>query len=229
MVNCRELSWPDPAIPSVSTDRQIIERSRADPAIFAELYDRHHRLVHRYAARRTNQEVADDLLSETFLVAFEQRARFDPSRGEAQAWLLGIATTLLKKHRRVEDREWRSFTAADAASSTEDNDFTVDVESRLDAYAQMRGLRNAVNSLNKGDRDALLLYAWGDLDYEGVASALGIPVGTVRSRLNRARKKLQRTRSRLEAEVRTQPASPRETPGLETADGRDRTSAPRAR
>ena len=211
----------------MSTDRQIIERSRADPAAFAELYDRHHRLVHRYAARRTNQETADDVLSETFLVAFEQRGRFDPSRGEAQAWLLGIATTLLKKHRRVEEREWRSFTAADAASSTEDNEFTGDVESRLDAYAQMRRLRSAVNGLAKGDRDALLLYAWGDLDYEGVASALGIPVGTVRSRLNRARKKLQRTTSRLESQL--QPKPPHEISGLETADERDRTSAPRAR
>ncbi|WP_219819395.1 RNA polymerase sigma factor [Pseudoclavibacter sp. AY1F1] len=210
----------------MSTDSQIIERSRADPAAFAELYDRHHRLVHRYAARRTNQEIADDLLSETFLVAFEQRGRFDPTKGEPQAWLLGIATTLLKKHRRVEEREWRNFTAADAASSIEDHDFTRDAESRLDAYAQVRRLRTAVNALAKGDRDALLLYAWGDLDYEGVAAALGIPIGTVRSRLNRARRKLQRAKTRLEPQPH--PERPQNITGLETDDGRDRASASRA-
>ncbi|WP_394255282.1 RNA polymerase sigma factor [Pseudoclavibacter helvolus] len=209
----------------MSTDNQIIERSRAEPAAFAELCDRHYRLVHRYAARRTNAEVADDVMSETFLVAFEQRSRFDTARGEVKSWLLGIATTLLKKHWRLEAREWRSFTASDAAALTENRDFTADAEARVDAGARMRRLGWAVASLSKGDRDALLLYALGDLDYEGVASALGIPVGTVRSRLNRARKKLQRATESQESRR----ASTQATSGLETRDGRDRTAAPSAR
>lgn len=130
----------------MSTDNQIIERSRAEPAAFAELYDRHYRLVHRYAARRTNAEVADDVMSETFLVAFEQRSRFDTARGEVKSWLLGIATTLLKKHWRLEAREWRSFTASDAAALTENRDFTADAEARVDAGARMRRLGWAVAS-----------------------------------------------------------------------------------
>ncbi|PPG33369.1 RNA polymerase subunit sigma-70 [Pseudoclavibacter sp. RFBB5] len=213
------------AIPVVSTDIQIIERSRVQPAAFAELYDRHSRLVHRYAARRTNEQIADDVMSETFLVAFEQRVRFDTTRGEVRAWLLGIATTLLKKHRRVEAREWRSFTASDAAALAEHRDFTPDAEARLDAGARMRSLGSAVASLSKGDRDALLLYALGDLDYEGVAAALGIPIGTVRSRLNRARRKLQRATELQESRR----ANAQAAHGLETRDGRDRTAAPSAR
>ncbi|WP_424467842.1 RNA polymerase sigma factor [Pseudoclavibacter helvolus] len=209
----------------MSTDSQIIERSRAEPAAFAELYDRHHRLVHRYAARRTNAEIADDVMSETFLVAFEQRSRFDTTRGEVRSWLLGIATTLLRKHRRLEAREWRSFTAADAAAAAEDGDFTSAAEARLDAGARMRNLGGAIASLSKGDRDALLLYALGELDYEGVAAALGIPVGTVRSRLNRARRKLQRA---TELQERRHPRGQAAT-GLETSNGRDRSAAPSAR
>lgn len=174
----RELFSPDPAIPVVSTDNQIIERSRAEPAAFAELYDRHYRLVHRYAARRTNAEVADDVMSETFLVAFEQRSRFDTARGEVKSWLLGIATTLLKKHWRLEAREWRSFTASDAAALTENRDFTADAEARVDAGARMRRLGWAVASLSNGDRDALL---------ERAARARGAKSGSARPTADRAK------------------------------------------
>lgn len=179
----------------MSTDNEIIARSRAAPAAFAELHERHHLLIHRYVARRTNSAIADDVMSETFLVAFEERGRFDAARGEVRSWLLGIATTLLKKHRRVEAQEWRNFTAV-AASSGNAFDSIADTDSRLDADSRVRGLSQAILALSRGDRDVLLLYAWGDLDYGGVAQALGIPVGTVRSRLNRARRQLQRATER---------------------------------
>jgi RNA polymerase sigma-70 factor (ECF subfamily) len=174
----------------VSTDGEIISASLTAPERFGELYDRHARTVHRYAARRTSAQIADDVMAETFLVAFEKRGSFDDVQTDARPWLLGIATLLLRKHARLEARAWKGLVAADAASILV-ADPVADHGERLDAAAAIRRLAGAVRRLRDGDRDALLLYAWGDLDYEGVAAALGIPIGTVRSRLNRARTKLR--------------------------------------
>jgi RNA polymerase sigma-70 factor (ECF subfamily) len=172
----------------VSTDNEIIERSRQSPGAFAEVFDRHARTVHRYAARRLDAGAADDVMSETFLVAFERRSAFDGSH-DALPWLLGIATNLIKKHARLEARAWKGLVASDLGRV--DIDAIEQAAARLDASAAARRIGGALRRLPAGDRDALLLYAWGDLDYEGVASALGVPVGTVRSRLNRARRKLR--------------------------------------
>jgi len=189
----REPLGPDPAIPGVSdeTDGQLIRRSEEVPAVFAALFDRHHRTVHRYVSLRAGAAVGDDLMSETFLVAFEQRARFDPARGDARAWLLGIATVLLRKHARVEATAWRGMLASHLAEVLDDDAIEA-AASRIDAAQTVRGMSRALSRLPAGDRDVLLLHAWADLDYRGIAEALDIPVGTVRSRLNRARGKLRR-------------------------------------
>jgi RNA polymerase sigma factor (sigma-70 family) len=172
----------------VSTDNDIIQRSREAPGAFAELFDRHSRTVHRYATRRLDAGAADDVMSETFLVAFERRTVFDGS-ADALPWLLGIATNLIKKHARLEARAWKGLVASDLGRV--DTDAIEEAGARLDASAMARRIGGAIRRLPAGDRDALLLYAWGDLDYEGVASALDVPIGTVRSRLNRARRKLR--------------------------------------
>lgn len=80
----------------MSTDAEVIRESLTRPALFAELYDRHHAVIHRFVARRVDQDVADDLASETFLVAFESRKRFDQRRDDALPWLYGIVTNLLR-------------------------------------------------------------------------------------------------------------------------------------
>jgi len=180
----------------VSTDSEIIRRSRDSPAAFAELYDRHAAIIHRYASRRIG-EAADDIMSETFLVAFERRAAFDESATDARPWLYGIATTLLKKHRRQEARAWRGLVAGGAAEQADAVQRPTDgQDDRLDAELGIRRLAAAIRRMPARDRDALLLYAWGDLDYEGVARALEVPVGTVRSRLNRARRQLRQASGR---------------------------------
>ncbi|MEI9513700.1 sigma-70 family RNA polymerase sigma factor [Agromyces sp. CCNWLW213] len=173
----------------MSDDDEVLERSVDEPAVFAELFDRHSGMVHRYVARRIGVGVADDILSETFLVAFEQRERFDPSLGSARPWLLGIATLLMKRHARLEARAWRGMVAGTAAQIVPD---AIELANdRVDAARMSRKLAAALRSLPARDRDTLLLYAWGDLDYEGVAAALEVPVGTVRSRLNRVRRVLR--------------------------------------
>lgn len=155
------------------------------PAEFAQLYDRHAPAIHRFAARRAGPDVAEDLLSETFTVAFERRASYDLDRPDALPWLYGIVTTLLKRHRRVEARAWQSA-RVDPTSLVTEHDHEA-----LDAELAVRKLQGAILRMPVRDRDALLLYAWADLDYEGVARALDVPVGTVRSRLNRARRTLR--------------------------------------
>lgn len=174
----------------MSTDRDIIARSLEHPAAFAELYDRHAPRLHRFVARRIGPNAADDLMSETFLVAFERRGRFDGSRDEAMPWLYGIANTLLKKHARLEARAWRGLAAAHAATEPR-IDETDAVGDRIDAEAALGRLGRSISRMPRGERDALLLYALGDLDYAGVAQALQVPIGTVRSRLNRARQRLR--------------------------------------
>jgi len=174
----------------VSKDPEIIAASTGRPAAFAELYERHAVAVYRYAARRTDSGVADDIMSETFLVAFERRGNYDASFDSALPWLLGIATTLIHKHSRLEARAWRGMLASHHAASVS-IDQVERLEVRVDAEASVRRITAVLMRMRSGDRDALLLYAWEDLTYEQIAVALDIPVGTVRSRLNRTRRSLR--------------------------------------
>lgn len=173
----------------MSTDSDILRRSLGVPEAFGELFDRHARAVHRFAARRADAAAADDVLSETFLVAFERRAAFDHRSDDARPWLLGIATVLLRKRARLDALAWRGIAADFAATLAEDAVERSDA--RLDAGRLAADLRGRIERLPARDREALLLYAMGDLDYAGVALALDIPIGTVRSRLNRARRVLR--------------------------------------
>ena len=173
----------------MSTDNDVIERSRDDPGSFALLFDRHAPAVYRYASQRLGQDSAEDVMSETFLVAFEKRAAYDLAVVNARPWLLGIATRLMHKHVRLEARAWKGMVADLAAQLAPD--LIEQAGARMDAARLARRLRAALRDLSAPDRDTLLLYAWGDLDYAGVAAALEVPIGTVRSRLNRARRVLR--------------------------------------
>lgn len=174
----------------MSTDSDIIRRSLASPAAFAELFERHARVIGAFAARRVGSQAAEDVLSETMLVAFRRRRDFDGSWESAKPWLLGIASRVIKKHHAAEARQWRSFEAS-ASRGEHTSDGAIDrAGERTDAAAAVRALAPRIAGLAARDRETLLLYAWGDLTYEEVAVALGVPVGTVRSRLNRVRRKL---------------------------------------
>jgi RNA polymerase sigma-70 factor (ECF subfamily) len=174
----------------VSTDSDIIRRSLDSPAAFAELFDRHARVVGAFAARRVGSNAAEDVLSETMLVAFRRRQDFDHTWESAKPWLLGIASRVIKRHRADEARQWRSVEASVARDEHASDGAIEAAGERTDASAAVRALAPRIAALAARDRETLLLYAWGDLTYEEVAVALGVPVGTVRSRLNRVRRKL---------------------------------------
>jgi RNA polymerase sigma factor (sigma-70 family) len=170
-------------------DATLIERSWHEPEAFAALYDRHAGPIHRFAGRRLGDQLADDVVGETFLAAFRRRKRYDLRRADARPWLYGIAANVIGKHRRAEVRMLRAFarTGADPVAAGHADL----VDSRVCAAAVQRDLAAALAALTAGDRDVLLLIAWADLSYEETAAALGIPVGTVRSRLHRARRKVR--------------------------------------
>ncbi|HEY4464239.1 MAG TPA: RNA polymerase sigma factor [Streptosporangiaceae bacterium] len=180
-------------------DASLIAQSRHDPERFAALFDRHAGEVHRYLARRVGPDNADDLVAETFLIAFSQRDRYDVARQNARPWLYGIATKLVGRHRRNEVRFFRAIArsgadpaacagpvALHAAEPLADR-----VTERVAAERVRQQLAAALAGLRQGDRDVLLLVAAGGFDYQEVALALGIPVGTVSSRLARARRKVR--------------------------------------
>ena len=158
----------------MSIHGEIISRSLQQRlAAFAELYDRHERVVYRYAARRLGVSQADDITSETFLVAFTRREGFVGE--DARPWLLGIATRLMQRYARLEARAWKGMLASDLARVDVDQFEAADA--RLDAKSVARRLGRALALLPAGDRDALLLHTFGDLDYEGISQALSIPLG----------------------------------------------------
>ncbi|TMR09869.1 RNA polymerase sigma factor [Nonomuraea turkmeniaca] len=168
-------------------DAEVIEHARRDPAAFSTLFDRHAPELHRYVTRRLGDSLADDVVAETFLAAFRRLGRYDTAHRDARPWLYGIAANLIGKHRRAEVRAYRALARSGVDPVAES--YAERVESRVSARAAHRDLAGALAVLSPEDREVLLLIAWADLSYEGVARALGIPVGTVRSRLHRARRK----------------------------------------
>ena len=174
---------------AAADDAAVIESSWREPERFAVLFDRHAPHIHRYLARRAGREVAGDLVAETFLAAFAKRDRYDLSRADARPWLYGIATNLVGQHRRDEARQYRISQAAVAEPDVRGHAERVAAD--VTAQAMRPLLDAALAALPAGDRDVLLLIAWEQLTYQEVSQALAIPVGTVRSRLNRARTKVR--------------------------------------
>ena len=150
------------------------------PQRFHAVVDRHFDAVAAFLARRVGPDAAQDLAQEVFVTAFRKRRRFDARYDSARPWLLGIANHAVAKHRRDERRQLELLERA--ARHPEP------------AFKPLDGLSPelyvGLTTLARRDRDALLLHAWGELSYEEIAQALDVPLGTVRSRIHRARRRL---------------------------------------
>jgi RNA polymerase sigma-70 factor (ECF subfamily) len=168
----------------VSEDGAAIARSLHQPEAFADVFDRHFGLIHRYIARRAGRDRADDLASQTFTVAFAHRGRYRDDLGTARPWLLGIATNLMRAELRGVERDAAVVErlGAEAVASSS----RAALAAAGDAAEDDGRLSMALAGLDFGQREALLLHVWGELSYAEVASALDIPIGTVRSRISRA-------------------------------------------
>lgn len=164
-----------------SGDIELVQRSIETPAAFAELYDRHGGRVLRYVARRVGVVEAEDIAAEVFVRAYGRRASCHGEHGSALPWLLGVANHVIADHRRLEGRRLEMLERLTETTST-----SIEHEQASLAPELVRELRR----VPAADRDALLLVVWGELSYEEAATALGVPIGTVRSRIARARKRL---------------------------------------
>jgi RNA polymerase sigma factor (sigma-70 family) len=184
------------ATASASEDASAVRQSLTDPSAFAGIFDRHFVVVHRYLHRRAGRDIADELAGETFRIAFEARARWSRATPDARPWLLGIATNLLRRRHRTEERRLRAL-ARTGVDEWATLDETALVE-RADARQARAALAAGLAALAPDDRDVVLLVALADLSYDEVARALDIPPGTVASRLNRARRVLATTLARSE-------------------------------
>jgi RNA polymerase sigma factor (sigma-70 family) len=173
----------------VPTDAEAIGASRSDPQRFAVVFDRHFATLHRFLRRRVGQDLADDLAAETFARAFGARGRYDLAHDDARPWLFGIAANLLRRHRRTEQR--RLLAHARMPVHVLSDPELDSAEGRLDAQAMVPRLAEALATLHPGQREVLFLFAWADLTYVEIARALSLPIGTVQSRLARARIRLR--------------------------------------
>ncbi|WP_117213035.1 RNA polymerase sigma factor [Allorhizocola rhizosphaerae] len=152
------------------------------PTDLGGMFDRYARELLRYATHRVGEQIAEDIVAQTFLIAYEQKARYDPSRGAMLPWLYGICTNLLRRHRRDEIRALKAIEGL--------RPDTVDgpTSDRVDAQ---RLAARALAALSRRQRDVLLLYAVAELEYAEIAAALDIPLGTVQSTLHRARARVR--------------------------------------
>lgn len=189
----------------LESDAAVIADSLERPARFAVLYERHVWSVERYLARRVGADLAEDLTAEVFVRAFQARGRFRAEYETARPWLLGIANHLIGDHRRAERRRLAALHQLACA---------IPAESHEDSAGLAPDLIRRLQRLPAADRDAMLLVAWGELTYEETARALEVPVGTVRSRIARARRRL----------VNTADGDPSERGWVEAADAKGETN-----
>lgn len=171
------------------SDAQIIQESRDMPERFEVIFDRHYPAVVRFASGRIGSLDAPDVASDTFVRAFGRRSRFDLSKNSALPWLFGIAANVVRERRRKAGRGARAYSKVSPDRSV--YPFEVDAVQRLDAGMRADELSAALRALSEDEYQVLMLAAMEDMSYQEIADALNVPIGTVRSRLFRARRRMR--------------------------------------
>ena len=195
-----------------SPDTADLRASLHDPERFAAIFERHHRVVWTYLARVGGREVADELAGDVFVTAFARRATFDPQLGTVRSWLYGIATNLWRTRARSTMRGSAALRRAERQADGSTPDPADAVATAVDASTAYRRTLEAMARLADADRAVLVLYAWERLSYAEAAAVLGVPIGTVRSRLARARDRLRELlepSGQLLGEATSTPGDPR--------------------
>jgi RNA polymerase sigma factor (sigma-70 family) len=169
-----------------TTDDSLWRASTSgDPGAFAEIYERHATAIYNYLFRRlADWSEAEDLTAVVFLEAFRRRQEVVVLEGKLLPWLYGIATNVLRNRRRA---FWRHRELVRELADQPRDAVEADAAARAAAGAQMRSVLVLIGRLPRTQQDVVALCIWSDLSYAEAAVALGVPVGTVRSRLSRAR------------------------------------------
>lgn len=172
------------------TDAELIALSMRDGTAFEAIHRRHYHAVYARLVRRYGPRVAEEVAGEVFQVAWKRRADYDQSRPDARPWLYGIADKLGQRELRRRAREKRRRGRASSEPSSPEARFDA-VDDRLHAAWASPRVAGVLNALPAGERDVILLFAWGNRSYFQIAIELDIPEGTVRSRITSARQKIQ--------------------------------------
>jgi RNA polymerase sigma-70 factor (ECF subfamily) len=162
-----------------------------EPQAFGKIFDRHAPLIHRYLSSRVGTQAAEDLVSEVFVTAFRSRTNYDSAYSDASPWLLGIATNAVRHHRRSEGRRWAMVRRLHQDSMQRKDPILHDVAEEAIARNQFEEAKRALATIDEKFRDVLILHSAFDLSYAEIAGALGLRIGTVRSRLSRGRAQLR--------------------------------------
>lgn len=172
-------------------DSDVISASWSNPEAFAELFDRHFPAVHQFCVRRVGAEVSEELASEAFTRAFAARRTYDLDRRDARPWLIGIALNTIRERVRRDRRGRIATLRLTSLAVAPPSDPGTAVPASADAMNELALVADALQVAPIDEVDTLLLHIWEGLSYEDCAAALGVPVGTVRSRIHRLRGRLQ--------------------------------------
>lgn len=188
----------------MGVEKSIRARIRAgDTDAFGQVFDDHARAVHRHAVRITGDwALADDVVSLTFLEALRLHARVDAEGESLRPWLLGIATNVIRNTRRAARRHQNALTKLPPRDVV--LDFAAELTDRIADTEQLLAAKAALELLRPAEREVFALFVWEGLDHAAVAEALGKPIGTVRSRLSRARSRLRDLTAKELATARTE-------------------------
>jgi RNA polymerase sigma factor (sigma-70 family) len=195
-------------------ERSFRARIRAgDESAFGTLFQEHGKAVYNHCFRLTGDwSAAEDCVSLVYLEAWRLRAKVDADGGTLLPWLLGIANNVVHHRRRVGRRHQALMARMPPPALLPD--FADELVGRLEDQERIAAVREVFARLPRADREVLALCVWAGLDYQEAADALGVAVGTVRSRLSRARRRLDRlSRAGIRAEGRPAPAGRQTTRG----------------
>lgn len=171
------------------SDAELLRTAASEPAAFETVFLRHVAAIQRYIGGRVAADTVEDLVSETFTVAYDRRGCYRHEYPDARPWLFGIATNIMRRHHRTERTRFHAYRRIPLGQAEDGPESTA--AALVDARSARTVLLAALTQVQRGDRDALLLMAWAELSYEEISRALEIPLGTVRSRINRARRCLR--------------------------------------
>lgn len=170
-----------------ATDAELIHRSLEEAEEFREVFERHYDAVRRFTQRIVGRETGEEVAAQTFLIAFERRATYDLGYPSARSWLFGIAYNVARHHLRSERSQQDLLARLPRVREATD---PIEIET-LDAARLAPILRTALSALRPEQRSPFVLVALGELTYQETADVLAIPIGSVRSRIHRAREKLR--------------------------------------
>lgn len=167
---------------------------RAAALAVAAWFELHVDAIHAYASRRVGPDIGAEVAAETFRTALESFGRYDSALGSERAWLYGIASNVLRRHWRVEQRRLRAYTLHGSVAGPSSIDPLLGVDEHVDAQRQLTTVMKGIERLESIDRDLLFLSAWEGCSSAEVASALGLRPSTVRRRLQRIRAELRQVK-----------------------------------